>query len=281
MTPIIIIDPGHGGRAARGSSSPLGVRGPAGALEKDVVFELARRVAARLGPGAILTRTGDTNLSLAERAQAAARYGAAVFLSLHANAGAPGQRGAETYVHPRAGESSRALAHAVQRELGAFGGASGAVGEGELAVLAPDRLGARTAACLVEADYLTSSEGERRLTDERSLDAMGGAIARGVHDYLRAATYGQQGIGHELPQIPGSARQTGSSQTLTTGSINPTSGNASLRGPTIYFAFQQIGVDPNWDDQRVEITLNDSAGNGPVAFYSLRITDGEWHNVEF
>ena len=63
--PLIVIDPGHGGTAALGGSSPLGVRGRRGTLEKEVTFQVAKRLARRLGERAVLTRRADVNLSLA------------------------------------------------------------------------------------------------------------------------------------------------------------------------------------------------------------------------
>jgi N-acetylmuramoyl-L-alanine amidase len=285
MNQTIVIDPGHGGQVPCGSSSPLGVRGPGGVLEKTVALALAQRVAAKLGPGAILTRTGDTNLSLADRARVAVRYGAPVFLSLHANAGPPGQRGAETFVHARATRPSLALAQAVQRELAAFGGpVPGTVAEGELAVLTPERLGAHTAACLVEVDYLSDAAGERRLTDGARLDALGSAVARGVTRYFggAAAAYAEEAAvqAQEMAQLPdGAQKQSLGPDRISTGS-SPTTGSTSLRGPVVYFGFQSVG-SPG-DGVVVSIDLIDSAGNGLVASYSMQpITDYEWHYVRF
>jgi hypothetical protein len=45
----IVIDPGHGGQAVSGNSTPLGCRGPDGTLEKDMTLRLAQRVAHHLG----------------------------------------------------------------------------------------------------------------------------------------------------------------------------------------------------------------------------------------
>lgn len=109
----IVLDPGHGGHDSAGNSTPHGVRGPHGTLEKHVTLELARRISRQLGPNVVLTRDGDTNLSLAERAAVAARHGARVFLSLHTNASDAGDRGPEVFVHAAAGEPSLALARAV------------------------------------------------------------------------------------------------------------------------------------------------------------------------
>ena len=177
----IVIDAGHGGHQPTGRSSPSGVRGPAGTLEKDVTLDLARRVATHLGSGAVLTRSGDRNMPLAERSDVARRCGAGVFVSLHANGGPGGRRGAETYVHTRADLPSRALARSLRGELAAFGGSG--VDCADMAVLAPERLAPGTAACLLEVDFLSDRQGERRLRDPRSLDELGRAIAAGIQRY--------------------------------------------------------------------------------------------------
>jgi len=65
-----------------------------------------------------------------------------------------------------------------------FGGNGGSTRSAELAVLSPERLAPETAACLLEVDYLSSPDGEQRLRDPRSLDALGSSIARGVRGYL-------------------------------------------------------------------------------------------------
>ena len=196
---LVVIDAGHGGGQAKGRSSAAGVRGPMGTLEKDVTLDLAHRVAAYLDSGAVLARTGDQNLTLAERSEIARRHGAGVFVSLHANAGPAGRRGAETYVHARAGNASRALARSLRRELAAFG-ASG-VDSADLAVLTPERLSPGAAACLLEVDFLSDGQGERRLRDPRSLDDLGRAIAGGIQRYVygqRPATASAQVADHPL-----------------------------------------------------------------------------------
>ncbi len=184
--PTIILDPGHGGSAPAGKSTPYGARGPSGALEKDVVLALAQRVATHYGAGATLTRVSDVNIPLAERMAVAQQLGAPVFISLHANSGPPGARGAEAYVHDRGTARSMALAEAIQCELGAYGHAVAPTGRESLAVLSPERLPSQTAACLLEVDYLSDPYGERRLTDPMSLDRLGAAIARGIHRYVGA-----------------------------------------------------------------------------------------------
>jgi N-acetylmuramoyl-L-alanine amidase len=184
----IIVDAGHGGSAHAGNSSPLGSRGPSGLLEKDVTLDIARHVVSQLGGDAAITRVGDSNLPLRARAERASRDGAEVFVSIHANSGPPGMSGAETWIHADAGPDSRRLAggiqHALERLEGRYGGAAPAR-RAPMAVLSPSVLGRRTAACLVEVDYLTSTRGEHRLGQPGERAAIGGAIAGAIREHLR------------------------------------------------------------------------------------------------
>ncbi len=91
----VVIDAGHGGKDP-------GTRGRGGTREKDVVLDIARRVArlleSRGGFEPILTRDRDVFVDLRERSRFAIRREADLFLSVHANA-APDRRarGFETY----------------------------------------------------------------------------------------------------------------------------------------------------------------------------------------
>jgi len=91
----IVIDAGHGGHDP-------GTIGPRGLQEKDVVLDVALRLAklvrARLGAEVILTRSTDVFVPLEERTAIANSKGADLFLSIHANASrSPRPRGVETY----------------------------------------------------------------------------------------------------------------------------------------------------------------------------------------
>ena len=91
----VAIDAGHGGADA-------GTRGPEGALEKDVTLGVARRLRAaiqrRLGLRVVLTRAGDADVTLDERAAIANNNRADLFISLHANASMrENAAGAEVY----------------------------------------------------------------------------------------------------------------------------------------------------------------------------------------
>ena len=78
----VVIDPGHGGH-------DVGTHGASGALEKEVVLDVAKRLGAliedRLGSEVIFTRTDDTYIPLERRTQIANEGRADLFLSIHAN----------------------------------------------------------------------------------------------------------------------------------------------------------------------------------------------------
>ncbi|HSS00701.1 MAG TPA: N-acetylmuramoyl-L-alanine amidase [Kofleriaceae bacterium] len=184
----VIIDAGHGGTSRAGSSSAFGSRGPTGLIEKDIALDIARHVVQRLGNGARLTRAGDTNLTLGARASQA-RDSADVFVSIHANSGPPDASGPETFVHPEAGPDSHRLAESVQHALERLRGRYGGVGEprsGSMAVLNPRAVGRATSACLVEVDYLSNPDSERRLRDPGHRHAIGAAIASAIQDHVQA-----------------------------------------------------------------------------------------------
>jgi len=91
----VVLDPGHGG-------SDRGARGPTGLAEKDVVLDIARRVAPVLagqGIQVMLTREDDRFVSLEERTARANAFGADLFVSIHCNASEGRvRRGIESYV---------------------------------------------------------------------------------------------------------------------------------------------------------------------------------------
>ncbi len=79
---VIVIDPGHGG-------DDEGAVGRSGLLEKDVVLDISKRLAARLresGFEVVMTRDDDRFVSLADRANIANEAGADLFISIHCNA---------------------------------------------------------------------------------------------------------------------------------------------------------------------------------------------------
>lgn len=93
----VVIDAGHGGE-------DTGARGPTGLAEKDIVLEFAQAVASSLrsqGFEVVMTRTGDTDPSLDDRATIANAQPNAIFISLHVgSSGAVGTVRTYTYLFP-------------------------------------------------------------------------------------------------------------------------------------------------------------------------------------
>lgn len=188
--PVVVIDPGHGGNANTGGSSSNNATGPNGLLEKNLTLDVGRRLAAALAGRArvVMTRTGDTNLSLAARARVARDNGARLFLSIHFNGFRdPSVDGTEVWVARRAGRASRDFARTLlARLVAATGVADRGVRERDLGVLLPARHLPETAACLAEIAFLTNQAQARRLEDPAYLQRIAEALAEGVVRQLPA-----------------------------------------------------------------------------------------------
>lgn len=88
----VIIDAGHGGK------DPGAVSRITGQKEKDLTLEMAQRIRKELGGfKTVLMRSDDTFVDLDDRVKFANRYGDAVLVSMHFNAGPANIRGPETY----------------------------------------------------------------------------------------------------------------------------------------------------------------------------------------
>ncbi|HEY2034276.1 MAG TPA: N-acetylmuramoyl-L-alanine amidase [Rhizomicrobium sp.] len=104
---VVVIDPGHGGI----DSGTVGIDGT---MEKDVVLDEAKRLAAALkkrGYTVHLTRDTDIYIPLRERISIARGYGADLFISLHADSNPdPGVTGASVYTLSEKGSDKEAAA---------------------------------------------------------------------------------------------------------------------------------------------------------------------------
>lgn len=180
MNHIVVIDPGHGGKYSIGHSSPNGVCFKRGPLEKEINLALSKGIASGLPPRIrpILTRYGDYNLSLRDRAATAYFQDADVFISLHANA-APSSD-TRTWIHSSASPGSYDLANLLARTLQSYRG-SRTVHRAPLSVLHPQQLPPHSAACLVEVSCLNDCV----LYGDKQFDRIARDLARAVSQYLR------------------------------------------------------------------------------------------------
>ena len=81
--PLIVVDPGHGG-------IDNGTKGSGGELEKDIVLAFSQALREKLESGGkyrvAMTRVDDSFIQLSERVRFARTRGAALFISIHADA---------------------------------------------------------------------------------------------------------------------------------------------------------------------------------------------------
>ena len=187
--PVVVIDPGHGGSAKVGGSSHNNATGPNGLLEKDLTLDIARRVetALRGYVRVILTRTGDTNLGLAARAQVARDNNAALFLSIHLNGFSDTSvDGTETWIaRTNPNQLSRDFAATVQREVVAVTGVRDrGVRQEDFGVLLASRHAAHTGAALVEVAFLTNPAQARQLESTAYRDRIAAALATAVRAHI-------------------------------------------------------------------------------------------------
>jgi N-acetylmuramoyl-L-alanine amidase len=223
-SPLVVLDPGHGGREPGAASDAFGL------VESEVALQLAELTANRLRaimPGAriILTRSSDIDMTLEERCALANAMEADAFVSIHLNASAEPVRrgGVTTFVldttndrqalrlaarengtrvaevtgiqsllakHHRRGqvEGSLTLAGKIQRHTLKRGRSflPTLSDRGVRSAMFYVLVGARMPAVLVEASFLTYEPEARALTHGNFRRALADGIASGIASYLLA-----------------------------------------------------------------------------------------------
>ncbi len=175
---VVALDAGHGG-------SDPGAIGPTGEQEKDAVLAIAQHLRALLQRqhiDVVMVRDSDVFVPLDDRAQIAARAGATVLVSIHANAAVDANaNGAQTFY---AAPQSAALAAAVLEEVSrAVGLAPRGATQARFKVLVDSP---RIPAILVETAFITNPREEQMLRDPASQQAFAQGILRGITRYLAA-----------------------------------------------------------------------------------------------
>lgn len=202
-TGTIVIDPGHGGTGSIGGSDGNHAVSVSGVKEKDLTLILANLVKSELEAAAaanghtiniFMTRTGDVNLSLADRAHVARTNHADRFLSIHLNAFNGVTRGIETYVR-RAQDNvnlsddkrfatniQNAVLHAIKSVDPATNDRG--VKEEKFGVLRDDSLGNTSGghcrACLLEVEFLDVPAVDVLLNTGPNATAVRGQIAKAI-----------------------------------------------------------------------------------------------------
>src|SRR5215469_14553086 len=195
---VVVLDPGHGGQD---SGAMCG-----GVMEKDLTLDVARRVDRLLdsqGIATLMTRLGDSYISLADRAAFGNRTNDSIFISIHFNEdNKPIASGVETYyaAHQIASGSSLAswlplfsrtwssspkpesqsLAGFIQEALVAR---TRSVDRGTQAKQFFVIANVTSPAVLIEGGFITNKDELSKLASEDYRDQLAAAVADGVLRY--------------------------------------------------------------------------------------------------
>jgi N-acetylmuramoyl-L-alanine amidase len=200
---VVILDPGHGGQD---SGAMCG-----GVLEKDLSLDVARRIDRLLnseGIATLMTRVGDTYVSLADRAAFANRAGKSIFVSIHFNEdNQPVTSGVETYYAAHQITAGSFLASWLPFVWRPFSDSPNPESQ-NLAGTIQEALVARTRsidrgtqarqffvianvtspAVLIEGGFLTNKEDISKLATEDYRNQIAAAVADGILRYREAAS---------------------------------------------------------------------------------------------
>lgn len=175
--PIIVLDPGHGGKDPGAVGNCL--------QEKNIVLDLALRIGKLLqsrGATVLYTRGIDVFVELSERARMANNWKADFFLSLHINSTVnTTASGFESFVHSNVnGGVTAALQNTIHRKVAAVFGVVGVPDRGQkkgnLAVLRETNM----PALLLEYGFISSTKDSTLLKNPGFLDKLAQATAEGI-----------------------------------------------------------------------------------------------------
>jgi N-acetylmuramoyl-L-alanine amidase len=200
---VVVLDPGHGGQD---SGAMVG-----GLMEKDLTLDIARRVDRLLesqGIATLMTRLGDSYVSLADRAAFGNRVRDSIFVSIHFNEdNKPVTTGVETYYAAHQITSgfllaswlpflsrppsnspkpeSQSLAGFIQEALVAR---TRSVDRGAQAQQFFVIANVSSPAVLVEGGFLTNKDDVSKLASEDYRDQLAAAVADGILRYRDVAS---------------------------------------------------------------------------------------------
>ena len=188
---VVMIDPGHGGYDPGAITSK-------GVYEKSINLQIAKKVKEMLGPSGIevfLTREEDIDfasdgvkgkstkkqIDLNRRIDMANEAKAEIFVSIHVNATAGGQKsGAETFYNIES-DSGKWLAELIQQELIKIPRMNRRIAKpGDYYIIRNSNI----PAVIVEVGYLSSVKEQKKLQQSWYQEQLSRAIAKGIANYL-------------------------------------------------------------------------------------------------
>jgi N-acetylmuramoyl-L-alanine amidase len=179
---IVCVDPGHGG-------SETGAIGCGGIKEATVNLAIGQRLQRQLeaaGARVVMTRTGDTAISLGDRVATAIAARADLLISIHNNALPDGrnpwtEKGTSTYwYHPQSIPLARQLKAGVISQTGFkdYG-----TRYQNLALCRPTQM----PACLVEVGFMINPDEYAQLIDPAVQEQAARGVLKGVQNFLNAS----------------------------------------------------------------------------------------------
>lgn len=183
-TPLIVLDPGHGGEDHGTESSKHKYK------EKEFTLatsQMLKRYLENRGHQVVMTRTTDIFIELKDRARFANERKPKLFISVHYNSAPSAEaHGIEVFYYksekdPKRSKESRLLADAVLKSmLQTTGAKSRGVKHGNFAVIRETNM----TAILIEAGFLTNVQERTKLRDPTYQRHIAYGIAQGVTNYL-------------------------------------------------------------------------------------------------
>ena len=180
---LILLDPGHGGEDEGCSRE--------GAEEKEINLRIAYQLQKKLlemGYRVHLTRNGDRELTLEERAKEANETGADLCISLHQNASEEaGAEGIEIwYSIQNQKEESERLSRIIQKyAVQSTGAVSRELVESEELYVIRE---CTMPSCLIETGFLTNNAERKKLESPEYQEQLAKGIAEGINAYLHPKT---------------------------------------------------------------------------------------------
>lgn len=172
----IFIDPGHGGRDPGACHGNI--------KEKDIVLDIGLILGELLvkeGFKVAYSRTGDSFISLSERANKSNRFGSDIFISIHCNAfTSSSAQGVETFYY-RTSRNGKRLADKIQTSIiqkGLYTRNRG-IKQGNFYVLRRTR----AVAVLLELGFISNWEDRKIIMENKK--AFAEAVVEGLKEYLR------------------------------------------------------------------------------------------------
>lgn len=179
--PVIILDPGHGGKDEGAHIHKV--------MEKRLTLRtayLVKKELEQLGYRVVMTRARDIYISLSSRAQVANRRAEALFVSLHYNSSAsPSAKGVEIYYYgkgegPRAQQSKKMASSVLKHLVRTTGCHSRGIKRGNFLVIRETEM----PAVLIEGGFLTNHEERSLLTTPAYLEKLAKGVARGIDEFV-------------------------------------------------------------------------------------------------